>query len=166
MLSRFPPKDKHFNDLELLVHVNQWFELPLLERGNHSVRKFLGTRFASDVARRMFCLAVDLFKGMLDSLRSSSFAKVAEHQNAAHQQGRWISESLASDIGRGTMNGLEHGAFVPDVGAGNNAQAANKAGRQVAHDVAVKIRRQKHAKLPRIQDNLHAAVLNDEFLIF
>src|SRR5260370_14472262 len=147
MLSRSPPKDKHFNDLELLVHVNQWFEFPLLERGNHSVRKFLGTRFASDVARRMFCLEVDAFKSTLDSLSRSPFAKVAEHQNAAHQQSRWISESLASDIGRGTMNGLEHGAFVPDAGAGHHAQAANKAGRQVAHDVAVKIPHQKHVKL-------------------
>src|SRR5260370_17637269 len=121
MLSRFPPKDKHFNDLEVLVHVNQWFELPLLERGNHSVRKFLGTRFASDVARRMFCLAVDLFKRMLDSLRRSSFAKVAEHQNAAHQQGSWINESLPSDIGRATNTGLAHTPLISPVAPLPNA---------------------------------------------
>ncbi len=101
----------------------------------------------------------------MDSLRRGPFAEVVEHQNAAHQQCSGISESLAGDIRGGAMHSLEHGAFVPDVSAGHHAQAADQPRRQIAHDVPVKIRQQKHVKLLRIHHDLHAGVVDDEFLV-
>src|SRR5229473_5094409 len=166
MVSRYLWKDKYFIDLELLVlfRTKGWKSL-LLQGGDHGVRKFFGAGFAADVPGCVICLAVDLFEGFLDSLRRGPFAEVVEHQNAAHQQGSGISESLAGDIRGGTVNSLEHGAFVPDVGAGHHAQAADQPRRQIAHDVAVKIRQQKHVKLLRIHHNLHAGVVDDEFFV-
>ena len=114
----------------------------------------------------MFSLAINLFQGVLDALGRLLLAEVIEHQSTAHQQGRRIGESLAGDVGSGTVNSLEHRAFVADVGAGHHAEAPDKARGQVAHDVAIKIRQQKHVKLQGIHHDLHAGVVNDKFLVF
>src|SRR5206468_7861318 len=56
----------------------------------------------------MFSLAINLFQGVLDAPRRLLLAEVIEHQTTAHQQGRRIGESLAGDVGSGTVNSLEH----------------------------------------------------------
>src|SRR5437667_6221037 len=133
---------------------------------NHRVGEFLGASLAADVARRAFSLTVDLLKGTLDALRRLLFAEVIEHQSCTHQQGSGIGEPFASDVRSGTMYGFEHGAFVADIRAGHQAQPSDKARSQVAHYVTVKIRQQEHVKLQGIHDDLHAGVVNDEFLVF
>ena len=119
ILARSRLKNKHFNNLELLD-----LRPPslLFKSSDHRVREFLRSSFAADVASRMFCLAVDLFEGILDALRRLMFAEVIEHQSAAHHQGSGIGESFAGDVRRSTMNRLKHGAFVSDVGTGHDAQ--------------------------------------------
>src|SRR6266850_3877559 len=133
-------KHKYFKDLELLVLFNLRQKLLSLEGGDHSVREFRCAGLATDVPGGVFCLSIDLFEGILDPLRCSLLAEVVEHQNAAHEQGGWIGETLTGDVGRGTMHGLEHSTFVPDIGAGHNSYTTDKPRRQMAHDVTVKIR--------------------------
>src|SRR5207302_8880699 len=76
MLARSESKNKHFNDLELLVLLKLSQKSLLLESGNHGVSKFLGASLAADIARCVFSLAVDVFEGILDALRSLMFAEV------------------------------------------------------------------------------------------
>src|SRR5256886_9164758 len=140
MLARSESKNKHFNDLELLVLLKFCQKSLLLESGNHGVSEFLGASLAADVARRAFSLTVDLLEGTLDALRRLLFAEVIEHQSCTHQQGSGIGEPFASDVRSGTMYGFEHGAFVADIRAGHNAQPSDKARSEVAHYVAVKVR--------------------------
>src|SRR5260370_6918611 len=99
--------------------------LLLLEGANHSIGEFLGASFATDVPGRVFCLAVDTFEGFLDELPGGPFVEAVKHQNAAHQQGRRISESLARDIGSGAMHGLEHRAAATHLLPGPNSHAAS-----------------------------------------
>src|SRR5437016_119064 len=166
MLARSESKNKHFNDLELLVLLKLCQKSLLLESGNHGVTEFLGASLAADVARRAFSLTVDLLEGTLDALRRLLFAEVIEHQSCTHQQGSGIGEPFASDVRSGTMYGLKHGAFFSDVGAGHNAQTADKPRGQIAHHVAIQIREQEHVKLQGIHHDLHAGVIDDEFLVF
>src|SRR5713226_9352148 len=95
--------------------------------GDHRIREFVRPGLASDIARRVLRLAVNSFERILDPLRCRPVAEVVEHENAAHQQRRWIREALAGDVGRGTMHGLEHRAFIADIGAGHDTQAADEA---------------------------------------
>src|SRR5882672_7450919 len=63
------------------------------------------------------------------------------------------------------MHSLEHSTFMANVGAGNHAEASDQACGQIAHDVAIKIRKQEHVKLQGIHHDLHAGVINDEFFV-
>src|SRR5205809_262601 len=165
MLARSESKNKYFNDLELLVLLKFCQKSLLLESGNHGVSEFLSASLAADVARCAFSLTVDPFEGTLDALRRLLLAEVIEHQSGTHQQGSGIGEPFASDVRSGTMYGFEHGAFFADIRAGHDAQTADKPRGQIAHYVAVKVRQQEHVKLQGIHDDLHAGVIDDEFLV-
>src|SRR6266705_85330 len=111
--------------------------------GDHRIREFVRPGLPADVARRVLCLAINPFERILDPLRCRPIAEVVEHEIAAHQQRRRIREALAGDVGRGTVHGFEHRAFIADIGAGHDTQAADEARSQVAHDVAIEIREQE-----------------------
>ena len=74
--------------------------------------------------------------------------------------------AFARDIGRGSVNGFEDRDALADISARHHAQPADQSRREVAHDVAVKIRQQQHVELLRIEHHLHAGVVDDQFLVF
>src|SRR5947207_12619591 len=119
MLAGSRSKNKHFNDLGLLVLLKFCQKSLPLESGNHGVSEFLGASLAADVARRAFSLTVDPFEGTLDALRRLLFAEVIEHQSCTHLQGRLIGAHFASEVRTGTKYGLTTGAFGSDVGLGH-----------------------------------------------
>src|SRR5262249_22096678 len=133
---------------------------------NQGFGEFLCSGFAADVLCGVFAFAVDLFERSFDAAGHGAFAKVIEHHNAAHEQGSRIGESFAGDVRRSAVDGFKHCSFVANVAAGNDAEASDKARGEVAHDIAVKIRQQKHVILFGLQHHLHAGVVNDEFFVF
>ena len=56
-------------------------------------------------------------------------------------------------------------AALADIAAGRNAQPADQARAEIADDVAVEVRKHHHIEAPRIYDKLHAAVVDDDFLV-
>ena len=88
-----------------------------------------------------------------------------EHHDRAKEQGSGVGEAFPGNVGRGAVDGFKHGGFVADVGAADDAEAADQAGGEIAHHVAVKIGQQQHVELLRIQNNLHASVIDDEFFV-
>ena len=52
---------------------------------------------------------------------ASFFAQVAEHQDAAEDEGGGVGDSFAGDVGGAAVDGLEDGDVMADVGAGGYA---------------------------------------------
>ena len=71
---------------------------------------------------------------------------VIEHHHAGHDAGQRVGDAFAGDVGGGAVDGFEDGGVVADVGAGDDAQAADEAGAQVADQVAVEIFHQQHVE--------------------
>ena len=67
---------------------------------------------------------------------------------------------------RTAVGGLEDGAIRADVRTGRHAQSAHQSGRQVAEDVAVKIRQHDHVVQFRLLHQLHAHVVDDAVFEF
>ena len=134
--------------------------------GDYGVGELVGAGGAAYVLGGVLGFAVDGFEGGFDAARSGTFAKVVEHQDAAEQQGRGIGQPFAGDVRSGAVDGFKHGAVVADVAAGNNTQAADQTGGEIAHHIAIEIRQQQNIELLRIEDDLHAGVVHDHFLVF
>src|ERR1051326_2229197 len=64
------------------------------------------------------------------------------------------------------MDGFKHGAIVAEVSAGNHPKSADQAGGQVTHNISIKVGQQQHIELRRIENHLHAGVIDDEFFVF
>src|SRR6188508_467875 len=86
---------------------------------------------------------------------------VMQHEYRRVQQGHRVGEPLPGNIGRAAVNGLED----PDVGtqirAGDDAEAADEAGTEVRHDVAIQIRQQQYIELRGVHDQMHARGVDD-----
>ena len=63
------------------------------------------------------------------------------------------------------MNRLKDRCLFAQVAAGHDAQAAHQARGQIAHHVAIKIGQQHHVKLMRVEHQLHAGVVHDQFFV-
>ena len=90
---------------------------------------------------------------------------MVQHHDAAQKQGRGIGQALSSDVRSCPVNGLKHGCLIANIGAADDAEAADEAGGEVAHHVAVEIWKQQHVKLLRIQHHLHAGVVHDHLFV-
>ena len=62
------------------------------------------------------------------------------------------------------MDGLKDCRAVADICTWGHAQAANKPGDQIGQDVAEKIGAKEHVELPRVQDQLHRAGIDDSLV--
>ena len=53
-----------------------------------------------------------------------------EHKepDAAQEQGSWVCEALAGNVGRGAVDGFKHGRLVAEVSAANDAETADQTG--------------------------------------
>ncbi len=88
--------------------------------------KARGAAGAADVAGEGLAFGVDLFEGGLDLFGGVGFVEVVEHEDGGLQQGGGVGLVLAGDVGGGAVDGFEDGALVAEVGAGDEAEAADE----------------------------------------
>jgi len=75
-------------------------------------------------------------------------------------------KALASDIRRRAMDGFKNRAVISDIPAGNNSETAYEPCRKIAHHIAIEIREEQDIELLRIQNNLHARIVNYHLFVF
>ena len=119
---------------------------------------------AAEVVGGVAALGDHVAHRRLDPLGGRLLAEVAQHQDARQDQRGRVRLVLAGVLGRRAVDRLEHRRLDPDVGAGRDAQAADEARAQVAHDVAVQVRQDQHVVQVRLLDQLHAHVVDDAVL--
>src|SRR5580700_8762005 len=100
----------------------------LREGGDDGVGELFGGGFAAEVAGKVLAFAADLPEGLLDAAGGGAFADVVEHEDGAHEESGGIGDTFSGDVRGGAVNGFEDGAFVADVSAGYDAEAADQAG--------------------------------------
>ena len=66
--------------------------------------------------------------------------------------------------GRGSVDGLEDGGRLSDVGARRHSETSDQACDQVGQDVAEQVGRDDHVELPRVQHELHGAGIDDALI--
>ena len=137
-----------------------------MQGGDDGVGKLLGGGSAADVPGDVLAVAVDFVERGFDAVGGGALAEIVEHHNGAEEQGSRVSEAFAGNVGGGAVNSFKHGGFVADVGAADDAEPADKARGEIAHDVAIEIGQEQHVELLRIEHDLHAGVVYDEFLVF
>src|SRR5208337_5630440 len=67
----------------------------------------------------------------------------------------------SGNVRRGTVHGLENGAFMAEISAGNEAKTADQSRAQVGNNVAVEILQQQHVILVGVHHQLHAGVIDN-----
>src|SRR5882724_2090895 len=144
---------------EILAH-------PQRQCGDYGFSKLVCAGFPADIVSGVLCLAINRFKSCFDATGSGPFAEIVEHQDAAHQEGGWIRKALASDIRRRAVDGFKNRAVIADIPAGNNSETAYEPCRKIAHYVAIEVREEQDIELLRIQNNLHARIVNNHLFVF
>lgn len=64
---------------------------------------------------------------------------MAQHHHTAEQESSWVSQSLAGNVGGGTVNGLEDRALVPNVSRWGQSEATDQAGAHIGQNVSVQV---------------------------
>jgi hypothetical protein len=64
---------------------------------------------------------------------------VPQHHHGAEEQSGGVGETLASDVGSGTVDGLEDGALVTNVARGSETETANQTSAHVGQNVTVQV---------------------------
>lgn len=64
---------------------------------------------------------------------------MSQHHDGAEQQRGGVSELLASNIGRGTVDSLKDGALVTNVAGGSQTKTANETSAHVGQNVSVQV---------------------------
>ena len=88
-----------------------------------------------------------------------------EHEERRSQQCRRIRDVLARDVGRAAVHGFEDGPVLAEVRRADYAEAADQAGAQIRHDIAVEIRQQQNVELFRLHHEIHARRVDDLFVV-
>ncbi len=121
---------------------------------------------AADVFGDVLALAVDGDQGFFDALGGGAFIEIVEHEDCREGEGCGIRKAFAGDVWSCAVDGFEDGAIGADVAAGNYAESADEACGEIAHDIAVEIGEEENVELAGVDDDLHAGVIDDEFLVF
>lgn len=84
-----------------------------------------------------------------------------QHHDGGEQQGSRVSKTLASDVGSGTVDGLENGALVTNVTGGGQAKTTDQTGAHVGQNVTVQVGHDKDLIVVRsgVGDDLQARVV-------
>ena len=85
-----------------------------------------------------------------DAIGCVAFVEVPQHQDRRQQQRRRVRDVLARDVRRAAVHGFEHRDLRAEVRGADHAEAADQAGAQIRHDVAVQVRQHQHVELRRV----------------
>ena len=64
---------------------------------------------------------------------------MTEHHHGGEEESGGVSETLASNIGGGAVDGLEDGALITDVAGGGETETTDETGAHVGENVTVKV---------------------------
>src|SRR5436305_1989344 len=92
------------------------------------------------------------------------FTDVVEHEDGAEDEGGRVGDAFARDVWGRAVDGFEHSTTYADVGPGGKAETADEARAEVAHDVAVEVLGDEDIKPLGTDDELHAAVIDDDLV--
>jgi hypothetical protein len=86
---------------------------------------------------------------------------VLQHHDTAQKQSSGVGKTLASDIGSGTVDGLEDGALVTNVTGGGETKTTDETGAHVRQNVTVQVGHDKDLVVVRgrVSDDLQARVV-------
>lgn len=106
-------------------------------------------------------LSEDLEDGALDLVGVLVQAHVLQHHNGGEEQSSGVGQTLAGDIGGGTVHGLEDGALVTDVARGSKTKTTNQTGAHIRQNVTVKVGHNQDLVVVRngVGDHLQAGVV-------
>lgn len=86
---------------------------------------------------------------------------VLQHHDGAQKQSSGVGETLASNVGGGTVDGLEDRALVTDVTGGGETETTDETGAHVGQNVTVEVGHDKNLVVVggRVGDDLEARVV-------
>ena len=99
----------------------------------------MGLGLTTKVTSEVLALGQGVKGSLLDG--SSVFVEthVLQHHDTAQQQGGRVGETLALDVGGGTVDGLEDGALVTNVTGGGETKTTDQTGAHVGQNVTVQV---------------------------
>ena len=86
---------------------------------------------------------------------------VLQHHDTRQKQSGGVGESLAGNVGSGTVDGLEDGALVTNVARRGQTETADETGAEIGQNVAVKVGHDEDLVVvrQRVGDHLEAGVV-------
>src|SRR5208283_2540873 len=109
---------------------------------NDRIGEFRRSGSASDVACKFAAVTVDVVDGVAQLPGGIGFAQMTQHEQCRSQYRGGIGDISSGNVRRGTVHGLENGAFMAEISAGNEAKTADQSRAQVGNNVAVEILQQ------------------------
>lgn len=95
----------------------------------------LAAKIASDV----LAVGNDLQGGALDLVGEAVQAHVTEHLNGGEEEGRGVGLVLASDIGSGTVDGLEDRGIATNVTGGSKTETTDETSAHIGKNITVQV---------------------------
>ena len=89
--------------------------------------------------RAYLALGQGVEDGLLDVVGVVVETHVLQHHDGREQQGGGVGEALASNVGGGTVDGLEDGALVTNVTGGGQTKTTDQTGAHVGQNVTVQV---------------------------
>lgn len=130
---------------------------------NNGCSVFVSLGLATQVASQGLALREGVEDGLLNASSVLSKTHMSQHHDGAEQEGGRVSQSLAGNIGSGTMDSFEDGALVTDVARGSETQTTNQAGAHVGQNVTVQVGHDEDLVVvgERVGDHLEAGVVEE-----
>lgn len=110
-----------------------------LQLGNDSACVVGGAGLAAQVTGQVLSFGQRGESSLLDSVGVLGETHVSQHHHGAEQQGGGVGLALASNIGGGTVDGLEDGALVTNVARGGETQTTDQTSAHVGENVTVQV---------------------------
>ena len=100
----------------------------LLDVPNQCIGKLCRSSGTPEVSRAYHVVIQCAVDGPLELRRKVRPLHVAEHHGRSEDQRQRVRDSLARDVGRRSVNGLEYGHAMSDIRAWSHPEAANESG--------------------------------------
>lgn len=120
-----------------------------------------GLSLAAKITSESLALSEGVEDGLLDASGLLGETHVTQHHDRAEEKSGGVGETLAGNIGSGTVDGLEDGALVTDVAGGGETQTTDETSAHVRENVTVQVRHDKDLVVVRVGvgDHLQAGVV-------
>jgi hypothetical protein len=106
-------------------------------------------------------LGKNIKDGLLNSVGLGVETHVLQHHDGGEEESGGVGKALASNVGSGTVDGLEDGALVTNVTRGGQTKATDQTGAHVGQNVTVQVGHNQDLVVVRsgVGDDLEAGVV-------